>query len=198
MFFECLSFFPKIFFTYTALHFCWVLIIIYLFYFCFSFLAHALTRNRNTIQFTSLNSRSKPASICAQFCALSSSVYPPPTWVRTACAALAVVVALLALCLPSSSNRMGQPIAFVFCFCFARCLCVCICLCFFFALLCSAQFDELLSSPFVKLRCTLRPSRLRARLHCTALRVSASRVYDYVSVCVCECRLMDSSSSKWW
>lgn len=71
---------------------------------------------------------------------------------------------------------MGQPIAFVFCFCFALCL-------FFFAFY-FVQFDELLSSPFVKCAAhtiLVSLTRMHAQLHCTAgeyVRV------EYV-VCVC-------------
>lgn len=128
----------------------------------------------NSIQFTSLNLRSKPASICAQFCSqfiCLSVCFVSPTHLSAHCLRCSCFCCCFALRTvhraSSSSNRMGQPIAFVFCFCFARALCVCVFFCF--ALLCSAQFDELLSSPFVKLRCTLKPSRLRALLHCTTL-----------------------------
>lgn len=80
------------------------------------------------------------------------------------CALLALLLLLLLLC----SSHCAQGIIIIQshgsadCFCIlfllcARSMCVCVfaCVFFCFALLCSAQFDELLSSPFVKLRCAL-------------------------------------------
>lgn len=117
--------------------------------------------------------------LCSQFICLS------PTHLSAHCLRCSCCCCCFARTVPAIIIQ-SHGSADCFCILFLlRALSVCVYLFVFFALLCSAQFDELLSSPFVKLRCTLWPSRLRARLHCTALRVSASRVYDYVSVCVC-------------
>lgn len=179
-----LSFF---FFTYTALHFCIGLVtnyfnLVFLFSLFLYFLARSFFDQEPQFNSISLNLRSKPASICAQF--LLSFVYPPPT-----------VQLLFYSC---SHHIIIQSHGSADCFCILFLL-RSVCLFFFHFLFLFTLFSltnccRRLSS---SVRRTLQLSRLHACLHnCIALRVSTCQLS--VIVCVCVCRLMDSSSSKWW
>lgn len=109
-----LSFF---FFTYTALHFCIGLItnyfnLIFLFSLFLYFLARSFFDQEPLFNSISLNLRSKPASICAQFL-LSSQFRISPTH--------CVVVVLLLL--PSHHHPIAWVSRLLLCFVFAS-LCV--------------------------------------------------------------------------
>lgn len=127
-----LSFF---FFTYTALHFCIGLVtnyfnLIFLFSLFLYFLARSFFDQEPQFNSISLNLRSKPASICAQFL-LSSQFRISPTH----CVVVVVAVVVLLL-LPSHHHPIAWVSRLLLYFVFAS-LCVFVFFIFFFFLLCS-------------------------------------------------------------
>lgn len=178
------------FFTYTALHFCIGLVTNYFnFIFLFLLFLYFLARSfwpGTAIQF---NFTQFALETCFDLRSISAQFRISPTH--------CVVVVVVLLLLPSHHHPIAWVSRLLLYFVFAL-LCVFVFFSFSFYFV---QFDELLSSPFVKCAphtIAVSLARMPAQLHCTAGEyVRVECVYVCV-VCVCVCRLMDSSSSKWW